>query len=280
MQSLIADPAVCESEELRAFLSRESPLTATEPANPTSRGSTPFPGKDLVRTVYQSVAESIDDMFFGPSMLDVIIQRLTSQAAEFAGIVGSAIHDEDLVAQALKASGKSTTEDALMHLSGDLKPLDGETSTSTFSAPICDLVLAIFELNKKNNWLRRQAIVIILQQVLGDTVERKIRDTFRSFLEETQLVSMAQMFRDSLWPGGQLRASSVPRTSDEKDRTRDEANRKLSALIPDLAANMIGRSNARRGARRMFAVLQNRRLNQHIMYTIVDEVFSALFTEV
>lgn len=34
---------------------------------------------------------------------------------------------------------------------------------------------------------------------------------------------------------------------------------------------MIGRSNARRGARRMFAVLQNRRLNQHIMYTIVDE---------
>lgn len=111
-------------------------------------------------------------MFFGPSMLDVMIQRLTSQAAEFAGIVGSAIHDEDLVTQALRASGKSTTEDALMHLSADLKPLEGETSTSSFSAPICDLVLAIFELNKKNNWLRRQAIVIILQQLLGSTVER------------------------------------------------------------------------------------------------------------
>ena len=35
---------------------------------------------------------------------------------------------------------------------------------------------------------------------------------------------------------------------------------------------MIGRSNARRGARRMFAVLQNRRLNQHLAYTILDEV--------
>lgn len=35
---------------------------------------------------------------------------------------------------------------------------------------------------------------------------------------------------------------------------------------------MIGRSNARRGARRIFAVLQNRRLNQHIAYTIIDEV--------
>ena len=44
----------------------------------------------------------------------------------------------------------------------------------------------------------------------------------------------------------------------------------------DLAANMIGRSNARRGARRIFAVLQNRRLNQHLAYTILDEVRSFL----
>lgn len=50
----------------------------------------------------------------------------------------------------------------------------------------------------------------------------------------------------------------------------------------DLAANMIGRTNARRGARRIFAVLQNRRLNQHIAYTIVDEVrwsVPCLFTD-
>lgn len=140
----------------------------------TSKGATAFSGTDLVRTVYRSVAESIDDMFFGQSMLDVMIQRLTRQAAEFAGIVGSGVNDEDLVAQALHASGKTGSDVALMQLSGDLKPLEGETSTSTFSAPICDLVLAIFELNKKNNWLRRQAIVIILQQVLGGTIERLV----------------------------------------------------------------------------------------------------------
>jgi sorting nexin-25 len=170
-QNLIAIPAVCESEDLRAFLSRDSPFVASEPRN-ASKNSNQFSGKDLVRTVYQSVAESIDDMFFGPSMLDVIIQRLARQAAEFSGVAGNAVHDEDLVTQVLRASGRTTAEDALMHLSGDLKPLEGETGTSTFSAPICDLVLAIFELNKKNNWLRRQAIVIILQQVLGGTVER------------------------------------------------------------------------------------------------------------
>ena len=46
----------------------------------------------------------------------------------------------------------------------------------------------------------------------------------------------------------------------------------MLTTVADLAANMIGRSNARRGARRIFAVLQNRRLNQHLVYTIVDEV--------
>lgn len=108
--------------------------------------------------------------------------------------------------------------------------------------------------------------------------------------EESRIMRTIDLFRDSLWPGGQLKPYAAPRSPDEKTRTRDEANRKLSALIPgkqfafipkgvlivflapDLAANMIGRSNARRGARRIFAVLQNRRLNQHIAYTVLDEV--------
>ncbi|KAF6766716.1 PhoX domain-containing protein [Ephemerocybe angulata] len=264
LQNVIAIPVVCESPDLRAFLSRDSPFMASQ-SEPSLSKTTP---------------SIIDDMFFGPSMLDVMIQRLTRQAAEFAGIVGSAVNDEDLVAQALNASGRTAPEATLMQLSGDLKPLEGESSTSTFSAPICDLVLAVFELNKKNNWLRRQAIVIILQQVLGGTIEKKVRDNIKDWFNETQLMKYINIFRDSMWPGGKLKGPAPPRTTEEKIRTRDDANRKLSSLVPDLAANVIGRSNARRGARRMFAVLQNRRLNQHIAYTIVDEIFAALFPEV
>ncbi|KAJ7103236.1 PhoX domain-containing protein [Mycena belliarum] len=278
LQNLISIPVVCDSDELRGFLSRESPFIASESQGPVAKGPAAFSG-NLVRTVYRSVTESIDDMFFGPSMLDVMIQRLTRQAAEFAGIVGSGVNDVDLVAQAWNPSEKNPSEAALMELSGDLKPLEGETSSSTFSAPICDLLLAVFELNKTNNWLRRQAVVIILQQVLGGTIERKIRENVKALLEESRIMVFVNLFRNGLWPGGKLKPPSVPRTAEEKLKTRDEANRKLSSLVPDLAANMIGRSNARRGARRIFAVLQNRRLNQHIAYTIVDEVFSALFPE-
>jgi len=278
LQNLLVIPMVCESQELRTFLSRESPFMTQTPS--TSSKDTPaFLGHNIVRSVVKSFTESIDDMFFGPSMLDVMIGRLTRQAAEFAGIVGTASTDEDLVTQALKASGKSVPEETLMHLPGDLKPLEGETSSSSFTAPICDFILSLFELDKKNNWLRRQAIVIILQQVLGDTIERKFRDTVKAYLDESHLMTYINIFKDGLWPGGKLKPSGSPRTAEEKARSRDDANRKLSTLLPDVAANMMGRSNARRGARRMFAVLQNRRLNQHIVYTILDEVFAALFPE-
>ena len=121
-------------------------------------------------------------MFFGPSMLDVMIQRLNKQAAEFAGIVGSGVQDEDLIEQALKAKSRSQAKDGnrfvppeetlLKISSGDLKTLEGESGMSSFTAPICDLILAVFELDEKNHWLRKHAIVIILQQVLGGTIER------------------------------------------------------------------------------------------------------------
>jgi sorting nexin-25 len=117
--------------------------------------------------MYRSVAESIDDMFFGPSMLDIMIQRLSRQVAEYAGIVGSGVNDEDLVANAVKSPAET-----LMKMPGDLRAMGGETGISTFTAPICDFVLSVFELDQKKNWLRRQAVLVILQQVLGGTIER------------------------------------------------------------------------------------------------------------
>jgi len=164
-QSLVLIPLACESEELRAFLSRQA--TFNESGNTIIPKAPAFPGQDIMRTMYRSVAESIDDMFFGPSMLDIMIQRLSRQAAEFAGIVGSGAQDEDLVANAVKSP-----DETLRNMPGDLKALGGESSTSTFTTPICDCVLSIFELDQKKNWLRRQAVLVILQQVLGGTIER------------------------------------------------------------------------------------------------------------
>ncbi|KAF9902838.1 Intermediate filament protein [Linnemannia zychae] len=204
-----------------------------------------------------------------------------------------------------------------------------------FTEPLCDLFIELFELKEKNNWLRRQAVVIILQQVLGGTIERKLRDTIKTYIEENMLTFYVTKLRDSLWPpapispsnsatglsggyeiigldvnmspktgaggaspgglsspGGTKDSGTPPmgtsaaaaskkpvRTAEQKATTKDQANRKLSAFLPELLGNMVGQQNARRGARRVFAAFQNRRLNQQLVYTTLDEVIAALWPE-
>ncbi len=63
---------------------------------------------------------------------------------------------------------------------------------------------------------------------------RKVRDTVNQFLGEIQILNSIGMFRDSMWPGGQLRPPPVPRSAEEKLQARDNANRMLSALIPGM----------------------------------------------
>ncbi|GAA5874051.1 hypothetical protein JCM1840_006129 [Sporobolomyces johnsonii] len=264
LQALIKIPVVCRSEELRAFLSQQ---TITLPKSvPDRKTTSPLaPGQGFMRTFYRSVTSGIDDVLgtSTTSMMDTIIERLSQQATEFAGIGGNGIRDEDLVEQVL-AGGEGRI---------------GEEGLTYFTAPICDLFVTIFELREKNNWLRRQAILIVLQQVLGGTIERKFRDSVKMLLAPPQLVTYINSLKNGLWPDGQLKPQVPPRTPEEKAATKDSANHKLSALMPDVAANLIGRHNARQGARRLFAALQNRRLNKHLIYSITDEIFAVLFPE-
>lgn len=63
-------------------------------------------------------------------------------------------------------------------------------------------------------------------------MNRKVRDTVKDLLGENQIMKYINIFRDSLWPNGSLKGPTPPRTTEEKIKTRDDANRKLSALVP------------------------------------------------
>jgi sorting nexin-25 len=213
------------------------------------------------------MATSLDDAMLGPSTLDLMYTTLSRQLSDVSGLVGVGGDDiMDMLPQALKPGwakdSNSTTPSLPLPWTGD------ESAGSIFTAPICDLFVELFDLKEnKNNWLRRQAIVVILQQLLGSTIERKVRDTFYGSLQ-------------MLFPDGERKAPADPRTDAEKHDTKIRASKKLGMLIPDVAANMIGRGNARRGARRVFGALQDKRLNQQLILSIFDEIFDVLFPAV
>lgn len=221
---------------------------------------------------------SLDDAMLGPSMLDLMYTSLSRQLSDVTGLVGVG-GDEliDMLPQALK-SGRAKDSSLA---SGTALPAPGssdETAVSIFTAPICDLFVELFDLKEnKNNWLRRQAIVVILQQLLGSTIERKVRDTFRGSLQSASIDKALLGFQEMLFPDGERKPPSELRTEAEKHETKIGASRKLGTLIPEVAANMIGRGNARRGARRVFGALQDRRLNQQLVLCVLDEIFDVLF---
>jgi sorting nexin-25 len=163
------------------------------------------------------MATSLDDALLGPSMLDLMYttlsRQLTDVAEGFGGFVGYAPDDiAGLLPTALKTGAPSWLRGETSHLDtaqtaqiGSASkrmgngegvpispmPMGGESGSTVFTTPICDLFIEIFDL-KENNWLRRQAIVVILQQFLGSTIERYVlvkRWTFVTAAAELSLRS-------------------------------------------------------------------------------------------
>ncbi|EPQ26901.1 uncharacterized protein PFL1_05536 [Pseudozyma flocculosa PF-1] len=282
LQALVRLPAACESQELRSFLSQSPNAAAATGGNAVGRASdvakaardglgANFPVRGLVKSLFKGmtgVAEGLDDLIgIGPSMLDIVVQRLSTQVQAAPQGTGAlrGVPDIDLVSQAMD-QGATPAE---------LKEAAG-AGTTYWTEPICDLFVEIFELKEKNNWLRRQAIVILLQQLFGSTIERKVRDVVANALKPDPLVAYVGALRNGMWPNGELKPPSTPRSTEEKEALRESANRKLSTLVPELAANLIGRENARRGSRRVFTALQNKRLNKHLVYTVLEMVIDEL----
>lgn len=116
----------------------------------------------------------------------------------------------------------------------------------------------------------------MLHQLLGGTIERKVRDGARSLVQDDSLLKYISLARESLWPGGVLR-KFAPRLPAERMKSRAEATVVLATLVPDLAGNVVGRANAQAAARRVFATLNNKPLNAHLAFTVLDEIVLVLF---
>jgi sorting nexin-25 len=244
LRSLLLVPAICRSRELRAFLSQ-----AAITSNGDNNGQDD--ARDFVTRIYNSVSDGMEDFLGNIPVLDqlsVAGQNLISAAT--SQINGDSVDSLDPTTQ-----DPSTAAEAEAELNAyETKEFE------PFVKPICDLFLEFFELSKGNSWLRGRTVVVVLHQLLGGTIERKVHDSARSYLEDDKLEGYVQSLQNGMWPDGKMKAASTPRTLAEKAHTRREAALVLGALIPDLAGSVVGRSNAQAASRKVVAMLNNRRL--------------------
>ncbi|KAH6843029.1 PXA domain-containing protein [Chaetomium sp. MPI-CAGE-AT-0009] len=296
LSELLLLPDVCRSRDLRAFLS-QSVITAAQ--GTASEHDDANNKKDMMTRLYDSVADGMEDILGSIPVLDQLSlagQNLIAAATSQLGAMPlAALADGDPAAAGAGGVVMNTAEAEaeLNAFENNAKGggEDAEEEIEPFVKPICDIFLEVFELNRGNNWLRGRAVVVVLHQLLGGTIERKLRENVRALVQEDALLRYVGLLRQALWPGsgdggggGELPPRNgnggnvkVPRTKAEKARTRTEAGLMLATLVPDLVGSVVGRVNAQGASRRVFAAFNNARLNAHFAFTLLDEVVDVLF---
>ncbi|KAJ4293777.1 tRNA (guanine-N(7)-)-methyltransferase (tRNA(m7G46)-methyltransferase) [Collariella sp. IMI 366227] len=202
--------------------------------------------KDMITRLYDSVADGMEDILGSIPVLDQL--SLAGQ-----NLIAAATNQLNATPLPLPGPGDDTTvgivntSEAEAELAAFEDNLIAKES-EPFVKPICDIFLEVFELHRGNNWLRGRAVVVVLHQLLGGTIERKLRENVRGLVQEEALL-------------------------------RIEAGLMLATLVPDLAGSVVGRLNAQAASRRVFAAFNNARLNAHLAFTLLDEVVRILFED-
>ena len=250
LRELLVMPDVCHSRELRAFLSQSTITPDQEDIREREER------KHLVTRFYDSVTDGVEDILGNIPVFDQLSlagQNLIAAAMQQGGLNGGGF----------AAGGTPEDVQAAAEAEAELEAFERE-EMEPFIKPICDIFLEIFELNRGNNWFRGRAVVVVLHQLLGGTIERKVREGAKSLLAENSIIRYIGLLKDAIWPGGRLHKAGDDdkkgRSKAEKAKTRREASLMLATLVPDLAGSVVGRLNAQAANRRMFATFNNARL--------------------
>ncbi|KAK4229390.1 sorting nexin-12 [Podospora fimiseda] len=266
LSELLLLPDVCRNRDLRAFLSQ----SAIEGGSADQNGNR---SKDMISRLYDSVADGMEDILGSIPVLDQL---------SLAGQNLIAAATNQLSTMPIPGDSEATSSNGVIlnatEAEAELNAFESK-ETEPFVKPICDIFLEVFELNRGNNWLRGRAVVVVLHQLLGGTIERKLRDNVKMLVQEETIMKYVGLLKAGLWSGeGEtLPKNKVPRTAAEKAKTRTEASLMLATLLPDLAGSVVGRLNAQAAGRRIFATLNNGRLNAHLAFTFLDELIDILF---
>lgn len=276
IRELLRLPAVCRSRDLRAFLSQSAIISTRKDSSREGER------RDIISRIYNSVTDGMDEFLGNVPVLDQLsiagqnlISAATSQFNTMQPTGTGAplpIAPEDPI-QTAEARAELLAFDPNINNSNRADQLE------PFVKPICDIFLESFDLQRGNNWLRGRAVVVVLHQLLGGTVERKVREMARSMFAEPSVLKYVNLLKDTMWPDGEMRKETVIRTDTQKAHTRVEASVMLATLIPDLAGNVVGKANAQAASRRIFATMNNQRLNTQLVFTILDEVIDVLFPQ-
>ncbi|RDW42602.1 PXA domain-domain-containing protein [Yarrowia lipolytica] len=271
LRELLKMPEICNSVAYRAFLSSHNFVTkyksvAEEGLRADADNRVSLRDELRVATNFFAndglLSDSLNSNMIGANGSNNSSASLASESTQTA------------TASAVSGTSNSTATTAA-------PKKESKISNATFVKPISDLFVKLFRLDRGDGLiLRGRAIVIVIQQLLGGTIERRVRDSLNSHVANEQSVSnYLQLLLNNVWPDGKFRSAGEVRSVHEKTSTRHHAKTLLEAAIVDFSSKVVGTSNSKYAAHNLFMMLQNPILNRQLVLLILDELVNELLSE-
>ncbi|KAL9971473.1 hypothetical protein ACROYT_G017639 [Oculina patagonica] len=156
---------------------------------------------------------------------------------------------------------------------------DSSMRKDSIAEPFYGLIGEIFELKGVFKWLRRTLIAFV-QVTFGGTINKEIHRMVEWLVSESMVMYYIHLFRDSMWPGGELAKPAGTRTETEKIETSRRARQKLLKNIPEVLQNLVGKKNSKLGTLKVFEAFQDIRVTKHLFYVLFELILSTLCPEV
>ena len=272
LQALVKNKDVCSDKIFRDFLSSET-FDATlddtlQHVNEKIKKNTDGSGTKLYNIISSQALYPLFSLANYKGLNDQMEDKLTPEKSTEADSSVSAESD----------TGK---DDAFNMDDENITTPENRAKDISFMKPICDLIVSIFQLNNSTSWFRGRALILLFQQLFGSTVEKVLRANIDGKMKQEETVSKALTgLQYTLWPDGEFKKKRIPRTDVEKERTKQQTRMLLNAFLTDTSSKIFGQTAANRASDTLYFVFQNEILNRHLLLSLLDECFSAIFPEI
>ncbi|KAJ3411055.1 Leucine-rich repeat-containing protein 9 [Chytridiales sp. JEL 0842] len=217
LQSLLKHTDVCKSIEFRMFICHSEITKALYGLSVPEMFFGNKPKKSLFKNILQNVDDSLEK---GKLKMGAAAQVVSALPGQLLGFEPSAVfgragtHLNMLGIQNLSPSSAnsdiisasfSPISVAGLSVAGNLSssstaPTVASNSQASAADAFVELFNEIFELGDRGNWLRRQAVSLVAQQLFGGTVERRLTEQLKTFFNEDAIAYHLDAYKESMWP--------------------------------------------------------------------------------
>ncbi|CCE64547.1 hypothetical protein TPHA_0I00400 [Tetrapisispora phaffii CBS 4417] len=273
LSQLLSIPEICDDDIFRTFLTTATPFSLDE----VSYVSTITSVDDISKTDNPHGTNSIDGnkihlAYSSENELDP--DTLLNDSYEEAGDNMLANNGSS---RGSKGSYQKLKQDINSMNAADFQKSDLQGSKKSFIKPICDLFIAIYKYDSKGTtWIRGRAILTILKQLLGSTIDKYLKVHIKKLESEQTIYHVLHMFKESIWgEEGVLKRKQtadygIARDSIERERAKNDSLIQLQKLMIELSGKVVGLNNSKIAAIRIHGMLQNRYLNTSLLLEIFD----------